>query len=392
MKRQQRLLHGLREQPPHIPLVMELHLALGRVDVDVHLGRVDLDEQAAERELPLHQRGVVALDEGTVEAAILDRPPVDKQMLVGAGRARHTRRADQAPGSHRRLAVPLHVDAGVVRDHLGHAIVAAGIDVQQADALAVQRRHALAHGGDVRYRSVIHPARRQLPHLALVAGEHKPHRRVGQRRQRQEMLNVAPLGLRRSEELAPRRQIVKQRAHLNRRAAGVAGRFHRADLSSVNVDARPLAGLVVARECRQRHAAHAGDAGNRLAAKTHRGDRGQVLRHLNLAGRVPLEAQQRVVTVHAGTVVGDTDEAAAAGLYVHGDACGPGVEGVLDQFLHHAGRALHHLASGDLVGDNFWQETDGTHVARPLYGQRLAAPSVFEMRLARSDSALGQAG
>ena len=359
---------------------MELHLALGRVDVDVHLTRIDLDEQAAEWELPLHQRGVVALDKGTVEAAILDRPAVHKQVLVGPGRARHARRADQPPGAHRRLAVPLQVNPGVVRDRLGHPVVATGIDVQQADALAVQRRHALAHGGDVRCRGVVHPARRQLPHLALVAGEHKPHRRVGQRRQRQEMLDVAALSLRCAQELAPRRQVVKQRTHFDRRAAGVAGRFHRANLSGVNVDARPLARLVAARERGERHAAHAGNAGDRLPAKAHRGDRGQVLRHLNLAGRVPLEAKQRVVTVHAGTVVGDADEAAATGLYVHGDVCGPGVEGVLDQFLHHAGRALHHLAGGDLVGDNFWKETDGTHAAPPLYGQRLAAPSVFAFK------------
>ena len=95
---------------------------------------------------------------------------------------------------------------------------------------------------------------------------------------------------------------------------------------------------------------------------------------------MPLEAKQRVVTVHAGTVVGDADEAAATGLYVHGDACGPGVEGVLDQFLHHAGWTLHHLTGGYLVGDNFWKKTDGTHAAPPLYGQRLAAPSVFAFK------------
>ena len=172
------------------------------------------------------------------------------------------------------------------------------------------------------------------------------------------MLDVAALGLRRAQEFAPRRQIVKQRTHLNRRAAGVASRFHRSDLSGVNVDARPLARLVAARESRQCHTAHARDARDRLSSKAHRSYRGQVFSHLNLAGRVAFKAKQRVVTVHAGTVVCNADETPAAGLNLHGDARGPGVEGVLDQLLHHAGRALHHLAGGDLVGDNFWKKTD----------------------------------
>ena len=43
--------------------------------------------EAAERELPLHQRGVIALDKGTIKAAILDRPAVHEQVLVGARRA-----------------------------------------------------------------------------------------------------------------------------------------------------------------------------------------------------------------------------------------------------------------------------------------------------------------
>ena len=93
---------------------------------------------------------------------------------------------------------------------------------------------------------------------------------------------------------------------------------------------------------------------------------------------MPLKAEQRVVSVHAGTVVGHADEAASTGLDLDGDARRPGVERVFDQFLYHAGWTLHHLAGGDLVGDDFWKQMDGTHATAPLYGQHLAAPSVFE--------------
>ena len=358
--------------------MVKLHLALGWVDVDVHLARVDLEKQAADRELALHQGGVIALEECAVEAAILHRPAIHEQVLARAGRARHSRRADQPPGAHRRLPVPLHANLRVVRDRLGHAVVAAGVDVQQADAFAVQRRHALAHGGHFGAGSTVQFAWRQFPHLALVAGEHEAHRRVGQRGQRHEMLDVAALRPRRAEELAPSRQVIKQRAHLDGRARRVPGRLHRADLAGVNIDARPLAGLVSVGQRGQRHAADAGNAGDRLPAKAHRADRGQVLRLLNLAGGVPLKAEQRVVSVHPDPVVGHADEAASAGLNLDGDALGPGVERVLDQFLYHAGWALHHFAGGDLVGNNFWKQVDGTHATAPLYGQRLAAPSVFE--------------
>ena len=48
-------------------------------------------------------------------------------------------------------------------------------------------------------------------------------------------------------------------------------------------------------------------------------------------------------------VVGDPDERQAALLEVDLDVPGPGVEGVLEQLLHHGGGALDHLAGGDLV-------------------------------------------
>ena len=107
--------------------------------------------------------------------------------------------------------------------------------------------------------------------------------------------------------------------------------------------------------------ADAGDAGQRFAAKTHRGDGRQILGALDFAGGVAFEAEQRVVAAHAGAVVGHADEAASAGLNFDGDSRRLGVEGVFNQFLHDAGGALDHFAGGDLVGDVFGQQADAVH-------------------------------
>jgi hypothetical protein len=62
---------------------------------------------------------------------------------------------------------------------------------------------------------------------------------------------------------------------------------------------------------------------------------------------------------HAAAVVGDADAPPAAAIGEDVDAAGAGVDGVLDQFLHHARRTLDHLAGGDAVDDLFGELTDG---------------------------------
>ena len=111
----------------------------------------------------------------------------------------------------------------------------------------------------------------------------------------------------------------------------------------------------------EREAADAGDAGQGFAAKPHRDNCRQVLGLLNFARRVAFQTEQRVVPAHAGAVVGHPDEAASAGLDFDGDARGLGVERVFNEFLHDTGRALDHLAGGDLIGDLLGEQADAVH-------------------------------
>ena len=72
-----------------------------------------------------------------------------------------------------------------------------------------------------------------------------------------------------------------------------------------------------------------------------------------------LDRQREIGARHAGAVVADADQPAAAAIGEDLDAGRAGVERVLDQLLHHARRALDHLAGGDAVDDGFGELADG---------------------------------
>ena len=64
---------------------------------------------------------------------------------------------------------------------------------------------------------------------------------------------------------------------------------------------------------------------------------------------MPLKGQQGVIAVHAAAIVADADQLPPAGFDLDPNAGGPRVERIFEQFLHHRGGPVHHLARGDLV-------------------------------------------
>ncbi len=104
-----------------------------------------------------------------------------------------------------------------------------------------------------------------------------------------------------------------------------------------------------------------GDRRQGLAAEAQGPDAEQVVGVGELAGGVGPEGQRQVVALHAAAVVGDADEVLAAALDGQLDPRRAGVDGVLQQFLDHAGRSLDHLARGDLVDDRRRQFPDDPH-------------------------------
>ena len=81
----------------------------------------------------------------------------------------------------------------------------------------------------------------------------------------------------------------------------------------------------------------------------------------DLAGGESFQGKQSVVEAHTATVVDHFELLHAPGLKLDGDARGSRVEAVLDEFLHHRGRPLHHFAGGDPVGHALFQYLDFTH-------------------------------
>ena len=91
MQFKQRLADCLGDQPADLRLAMKSDLALGRMDIHIHGGRINFQKQAANGIAPFHQGSVVSLEQREIQPAILDRPAVNEQMLVRTRRARYTR-------------------------------------------------------------------------------------------------------------------------------------------------------------------------------------------------------------------------------------------------------------------------------------------------------------
>jgi len=70
---------------------------------------------------------------------------------------------------------------------------------------------------------------------------------------------------------------------------------------------------------------------------------------------------------HPGAVIGDPDQPPPAAVGEHIDPPRPGIESVLDQFLDHARRPLHHFAGGDAVDDGGFELAD-RHAATQVMG------------------------
>ena len=106
-----------------------------------------------------------------------------------------------------------------------------------------------------------------------------------------------------------------------------------------------------------------GDRRKRLAAESQSGDPVDVLCGEDLAGPVRLDAEQRVVGIHSGAVVGDADQPRTGPFDLDADVGGSGVDGVFHQFLDHRCGAFDHLPGRDPVAELFIHHFDLAHGA-----------------------------
>ena len=129
-----------------------------------------------------------------------------------------------------------------------------------------------------------------------------------------------------------------------------------APTSTIDATAPPLTRISVplvlpARARAQHEVRDRRDRRQRFAAEPEREDRGEVVGAPDLARRVPLDRQPRILRLHPLAVVLDADLLLAAELDVNREPARAGVDRVLDQLLDDRGRPLDDLAGGDLVGE-----------------------------------------
>ncbi len=113
------------------------------------------------------------------------------------------------------------------------------------------------------------------------------------------------------------------------------------------------------------------DRGQRFAAEPERADLQEIL-VVELGGGVAIDREREIGRGHAAAIVGDADPPPSAAVGEDIDPAGAGVDGVLDQFLDHAGGPLDHFAGGDAVDDLFGKLADGHGCGRLV---RLACQS-----------------
>ena len=87
---------------------------------------------------------------------------------------------------------------------------------------------------------------------------------------------------------------------------------------------------------------------------------------------MPFQAEQGIIPAHAAAIIGHPNQCPPARTDLDQNPGGPCVQGILDEFLDHAGRALDDFASGDLVGNLLGQQVNPIHPLslEPSFGER----------------------
>ena len=313
----------------HLAAVTETHFDLGRVHVDVHPQRIDLDHQNVDRLALAVQHVLVGAaccmgDDLVAHVAAVDIGV----LLVGAA-------------------------AGVVGQATAaaHAYRAAG------------RLHAVINGQALRQEVIAQDVGQTLfgivcgtplfDQLAVVP-DREANMRAGERMAThgvQAMRQLRGVGL---EELAAGRRAEKQFLDFDRgaRGAGAGAQFAAACVEKV-----PVGGIGGGRE--QGEFGDGSDGGQCFTTEAHGGHGFEIMQAADLAGGVALHGERELLGRDAATVVLDGNQAHATGLQADGDLGRAGIEGIVQQFAHHGSGAFDDFAGGDLADELVREGPDG---------------------------------
>jgi hypothetical protein len=74
-----------------------------------------------------------------------------------------------------------------------------------------------------------------------------------------------------------------------------------------------------------------------------------------------LERQQRVISIHAASIINHANERNSPAANQNLDLARAGIDAVFNQFLRHGTGALDYFASRDLAGNGVWEQSDSAH-------------------------------
>ena len=333
-RRGQGALQGVEDELVDATCIAEAHFGLGRVHVDVDAGGVEFEKQHIGRVARAVQDVGPGLARGVGQQLVAHEAAIDEEILLVAPGARIGRQRGKARQAQR-------AGGFIQRPRLGEEVVA---DDFAGAPLKVMRSGIPWDGAG------------ETAFLAAVVAEAEGDVGPRQRHAPQHLVAMGVFGGVGLEKLAPCRGVEVEVGDLDHRAAVERGGFNAAALAAQAIGVG-LRGLPAG----DRNAGHGGDRGQGLAAKAEAGDAFQVVKAGYLARGMARQGQRQVVGGNAAAVIGDTDQAYAAFFELHVDLRGAGVEAVFQQFLEHRGRALHHLAGGDLADQQVGQWFDGPH-------------------------------
>ena len=304
------------------------------MDVDVDLLGCELQEQGGHRLAVARQQIAISGAERTLEQAVLHRPAVDEQMLKARRVVAGVGQADQTRQAH---AVALDLERGrIVGERAAH-------ELTQARARPLEQ---------------VGPRRLEREHAPAVGVQGEGDARIGHGQALERLARGELLGAVRLQELEAGRGGEEQIAHVDAGAERPRRRYRRRCHAGRDVEREGV--LLAMRPADDAQPAHAGERGQRLAAKAEQGDPDQLV-VVELGGGVALHRQRELVRRDAAAIVGDRDQRSPAVAELHRDPGRPGVDRVLDQLLDRGRGPLDHLTGGDPVDHAWRQRTDDWH-------------------------------
>ena len=312
----------------HRATVPKSHFDLGRVDVHIDQRGIDFHEQGVGRLLVSVQHVFVSAACAMHDHLVAHKTAIDIGKLVvraRSGGVGQTGAADHFEGA----GVVFHSNGlrhKVFTQHIGQTLRQTGRTGMNA------------------------PLFKQL---AFVP-DGKAHIGAGQGMAAHGFDAVRQFGAVTFQKLAAGRRRKKQLFHFHRGAHGAGSG---ADLACAAIQCKGIGLAIHARE--QSQLGHRIDRCQRFAPEAHGHDRFKLIEVADFAGGVAFQGGGQLVWRNATAIVFNGDQPGATPHQPQRDAARACVHGVVQQFAHHRGGALHHLASGDLADQFIWEFANG---------------------------------